>query len=68
LSLFALIASFGGFLSFIRALCNSLLKDMQTFSLDNSMIKKLFTKMTREEEKHEDTGDFFRSTDTAHLL
>ena len=68
LSLFALLASFGGFLSFIRALCNSLLIDMQTFSLDNSMIKKLFTKMTKEEEKHEDTADFFRTTDTAHLL
>ena len=46
LTLFALLASFGGFLSLVRLLSNTAVKDIQNFSLQNSMIKKLFTKMT----------------------
>lgn len=34
---------FGGFLSLMRVLSNYLLKELQTFNLEKSMIKRLFT-------------------------
>ncbi len=59
LSFLSLFALFGGFLAFIRALANFCLRDFQTFSLTNSMIKKLYTEITEEYQlsKLETDGD-----------
>lgn len=42
-SIFSFFAMFGGFLSLCRVLSNFFAKDFQTFSLENSMIKKLYS-------------------------
>ena len=57
MSIYTLLASFGGFYALINVSCNSLLNERQSFSLKNSMIKKLYTKMEKKEEKNIPTAD-----------
>jgi hypothetical protein len=40
---FSFLAAFGGFLSLTRVISNFMVKDVQGFSIDNSIIKKLYS-------------------------
>ncbi len=52
-ALLQFFSMFGGFLSLVRVLTNFSLKDMQTFSAENSMIKKLFTTINEKEDDND---------------